>query len=149
MTQQTTTTDGTKTTLGTPTEVYTRLAHAGARFFVVFPKPHLADPAWIHPVIEFDPAGGEQIRYTGPDVLLSLGKAIADEMAQIVWERNERKKVLAVFGLTEDDYIARLKSNADARLRLRLEELRLKVKEAQEYEHQLSTFADEGNPHHD
>jgi hypothetical protein len=89
----------------------------GLRRFMVFTKPHMGDPAWLTPVVELDdstdpatPVEYQDFRVL-EQVVMDLGRA-RDRAAGY---NAGAKEVLAVFGLSAAEYVAKKKANLAAK----------------------------------
>lgn len=91
--------------------MYTRLANS-VRRFVVFTEPHVADPAWMMPVIEVLP-NGEEKRYSDASELFTCARKLRDDILRRQIEAEVRDDLLKTLGLTHDDYFAKLRKTCN------------------------------------
>jgi hypothetical protein len=84
---------------------------------MVFTTPHLADPQWVTPVVEFeDQEDGRQaapIEYTDTEELERTVRQLTKDKARAAGYDAGAKAVLQTFGLTAEDYYKRVKENKE------------------------------------
>lgn len=90
----------------------------GARRFILFTTPHLADPQWVTPVVEFedsdDPAKqATPIEYNNMDELERVVKDMGRALARAQGFNSGAQTVLSTFGYTVQDYYNRVKENKE------------------------------------
>lgn len=89
----------------------------GARRFICFTKPHMADPQWVTPVVEFeDQEDGRQaapIEYTDTEELERVVSDMTKARARAAGFNAGAANVLSTFGLTTEDYYKRVKENKE------------------------------------
>ena len=78
------------------------------RRFVLFTAPHVADPAWMVPVVEVDGDGNEVASYTSVEevkhVVDKMGCDLIAHAARMTAEAKTLEKVLSVLGVTREEY---------------------------------------------
>lgn len=83
------------------------------RAFHVYPGPHVADPAWICPVVEHvhsNTVEGECIkiiRYTDGDELMKVAQEVRDNILRQQAREETIDEVLGDLGVTRDEWIRR------------------------------------------
>jgi hypothetical protein len=97
-----------------------RIKIKGARRFIIFTSPHLADPSWKIPIIEMvDPeVQGEPakpVEYYNTDVLEHVVRNLVSDRQRAEGYNAGANHVLETFGLTLEAYYGRLKENKAAK----------------------------------
>ena len=89
----------------------------GARRFIVFCHPHMADPSWVTPIVEFeDREDGQQaapIEYQDADELERVVRKVQLDRARASGYNAGAKNVLDTFELKIEDYYKRVKENKE------------------------------------
>ena len=88
--------------------MYKRVEQPTIRRFVVFTAPHIADPAWVNPVIELDHVGRIVKRFTDGEELFRVARTLRDDLLKQQVEQERIQEILNVLGISMDEYMQRL-----------------------------------------
>lgn len=110
-----------------------KLNYTAIRRFLVFGEPHVADPAWLVPVVEVGNDSEVLRQYNDAKELLRVATKLNDDLNEQAIRRSEAAAVLKTLGISQDEYRIKLIQNIEH-----------EKKEQADLDHQIATAENEG-----